>query len=76
MDPTKWNANKLQAMVPWFKRPGDSKIPQQKEQLLQRYLLTCNWSEQERNRFKEGVDPVIDEPNLPNPDDLMEQPAT
>jgi hypothetical protein len=35
MDPTKWNSNELQTMVSWFKRPGDSKIPQRKEQLLQ-----------------------------------------
>ncbi len=48
-------------MVSWFKRPGDSKLPQQKEQLLQRYLLTCNRSEQERNRLKEGEEPVIDD---------------
>ncbi len=34
-DPTKWNASELQTMVSWFKRPGDSKLPQCKEQLLQ-----------------------------------------
>jgi hypothetical protein len=60
-DPTKWNASELQTMVSWFKRPGDSKLPQCKEQLLQRYLLTCNRSEQERNRLKEGEDPVMDD---------------
>ena len=60
-DPTKWNASDLQTMVSWFKRPGDSKLPQRKEQLLQRYLLTCNRSEQERNRLKEGEEPVIDD---------------
>jgi len=27
-DPTKWNASELQTMVSWFKRPGDSKLPQ------------------------------------------------
>ena len=46
----------------WFKRPGDSKLPQRKEQLLQRYLLTCNRSEQERSRLKEGEEPVVDDP--------------
>ena len=60
-DPTKWKASELQTMVSWFKRPGDSKLPQRKEQLLQRYLLTCNRSEQERNRLKEGEEPVIDD---------------
>jgi len=27
-DPSKWNASELQTMVSWFKRPGDSKLPQ------------------------------------------------
>ncbi len=60
-DPTKWNASELQTMVSWFKRSGDSKLLQCKEQLLQRYLLTCNCAEQERNHLKEGEDPVIDD---------------
>ncbi len=60
-DPTKWNGNELQTMVSWFKRPGDSKVPQCKDQLLHRYLLTCNRSEQERNRLKDGEEPVIDD---------------
>jgi len=60
-DPTKWNASELQTMVSWFKRPGDSKLPQCKEQLLQRYLLTCNRSEQESNRLKDGEQPVVDD---------------
>ncbi len=45
-------------MVSWFKRPGDSKMPQRKEELMQRYLLTSNHSEQEWNRLKEGKQPV------------------
>ncbi len=57
-DPTKWNASELQTMVSWFKRPGDSTLLQCKDQLLRRYLLTCNHSEQERNRLKEGEEPV------------------
>jgi hypothetical protein len=60
-DPTKWNASELQTMVSWFKRPGDSKLPQRKDHLLRRYLLTCNRSEQERNRLKEGEEPVNDD---------------
>ena len=60
-NPTKWNASKVQTMVSSFKRSGDSKLPQCKEQLLQCYLLTCNSSEQERNRLKEGEDPVMDD---------------
>jgi hypothetical protein len=60
-DPTKSNASKLQTMVSWFKRPGDSKLPQHKEQLLWQYLLTCNYSEQVRNRLNDGEEPVIDD---------------
>jgi len=48
-------------MVSWFKRPGDSKLPQRKDQLMQQYLRTCNRSEQERNWLKEGEEPVIDD---------------
>jgi hypothetical protein len=59
IDPTKWNASKLQTMVSWFKRSGGSKLLQRKEQLLQCYLLTCNCAEQEHHRLKEGDDPVI-----------------
>jgi hypothetical protein len=61
-DPTKWTATELQTMASWFKRPGDSKLPLCKEQLLHRYLLTCNRSEQERSRLKEGEEPVVDDP--------------
>ena len=59
--PVNWNLNDLCAMVSWFKRPGDSKVPQRKEDLIRRYLLTCTRSEQERNRLKEGEQPVVDE---------------
>jgi len=61
-DPTKWTATELQTMASWFKRPGDSKLPLCKEQLLHRYLLTSNRSEQERSRLKEGEEPVVDDP--------------
>ncbi len=59
--PTKWNTSELQTMVSWFKKTGDSKLPQCKDQLLRRYLLICNRSEQERNRLKEGEEPVNDD---------------
>jgi hypothetical protein len=45
-------------MVSWFKRPGDSKMPQRKDELMQYYLLTCNRLEQEQNCLKEGEHPV------------------
>ncbi len=47
-------------MVSWFKRPGDSKLPQCKDHFLCWYLLTCNLSEQDRIRLKEGEEPVFD----------------
>ena len=59
--PANWNLNDLCAMVSWFKWPGDSKVPQRKEDLIFWYLLTCTHSEQEWNRLKEGEQPVVDE---------------
>jgi hypothetical protein len=47
-------------MVAWFKRPGDSNIPKRKEQLMQRYLLTCHRSEQEPERKKDDEPAVTD----------------
>jgi len=48
-------------MVSWFKRPGDSNIPKRKEQLLQRYLLTCHRSELEPKRKKDDEPVVTDD---------------
>ena len=59
--PVNWNLNDLDAMVSWFKWPGDSKVPQRKEDLIHWYLLTCTRSEQEWNRLKEGEQLVVDE---------------
>ena len=73
-DPSKWNAGELQTMVSWFKRPGDSKLPQRKEQLMEQYMLTCNRSETERNRLKEGEQPIIDDATAER-DVAGEQPA-
>ena len=33
-DEVSWNLQDLRTMVSWFKRPGDSKMPSKKEQLL------------------------------------------
>jgi hypothetical protein len=57
-DPTKWNAAELHTMVAWFKRPGNSNIPKRKEQLMQRYLLTCNRSEVEP-QWKKDDEPAV-----------------
>ena len=64
-DPTKWNASELNTMVSWFKRPGDSNIPKRKEQLLQRYLLTCHRREDEPKRKKDDEPPVVDDNPAP-----------
>jgi len=55
-------------MVSWFKWPGDSNIPKRKEQLLQRYNLTCQRSELDPKR-KKDVEPAVvdDDANLMPP---------
>jgi len=60
-DPLSWNASELHAMVSWFKRPGDSNIPKRKEQLLQRYNLTCHRSELDPKRKKDDEPAVVDD---------------
>jgi hypothetical protein len=44
LDPTKWRASDLQTMVSWFKRPGDSKMPQRKEELMCLPVIAQNTS--------------------------------
>jgi hypothetical protein len=60
-DPMKWNASELSTMVSWFKRPGDSNIPKRKDQLLQRYLLTCHRREDDPRRKKDDKPAVVDD---------------
>ena len=38
----KWNAVQLKLMVKWFKRDGDEKLPNKKQNLVARYLATCH----------------------------------
>ena len=59
--PEHWNLDDLKAIVSWFKRPGDSKMPTTKAKLLERYALTMNRSEEERSRLKEGEDAIVEE---------------
>jgi hypothetical protein len=47
-------------MLMWFKRPGDIKIPTSKAKLIERYQVTCNRCENERNRLKQGENAVVD----------------
>ena len=61
MTPEHWNLDDLKAMVSWFKRPGDSKMPTTKAKLLERYALTMNCSEEERSCLKEGEDAIVEE---------------
>jgi len=37
----KWNTAQLKAMVKWYKRDGDEKLPNKKQELIARYLATC-----------------------------------
>ena len=59
--PAQWDQKDLRTMVSWFKRPGDKALPSTKIQLLRRYYRTCNRSEQERTRLKQGEQPVLDD---------------
>ncbi len=59
--PSKWNWTDLAVMASWFKRPGDKAPPSSKVDLLKWYYCTCNRSEQEQTRLKEGEQPIIDD---------------
>ena len=59
--PSQWNRTDLAVMASWFKRPGDKALPSTKVDLLRRYYRTCNRSEQERSRLKEGEQPVLND---------------
>ena len=59
--PENWTVNDVKAMVSWYKRPGDSKMPSKRDKLIERYALTKNRSEAERSRLKEGEEAVVDD---------------
>ena len=48
------------AILNWFKRPGDSKMPSTKELLKQRYEQTKNRSKNDRTYLNSGKAPIID----------------
>jgi len=48
------------AILNWFKRPGDNKMPTTKELLKQRYEQTKNRSKNDRTYLKSGEAPVTD----------------
>ena len=48
------------AILNWFERPGDSKMPSTKEMLKQRYEQTKNRSKNDRTYLKSGEVPIID----------------
>ena len=58
---SKWNTDDHRVICSWFKRPGDSKLPNTKEALKARYELTYTRREEERNRLKVGEVAVVDE---------------
>jgi hypothetical protein len=69
------NVSQLKALVKWFKRPGDSKLPSRRQQLIQPYELTKGRVETEHNRKKDNEDAVRDDDkeNIP-PAAIDEQP--
>ena len=62
-----WTVGDISAMVSWFKRPGDSKMPSTKELLKQQYEQTKNRSKNNRTYLKAGEDPIISDANMPTP---------
>ncbi len=55
------NVSQLKSLVKWYKRPGDSKLPGRKQDLILRYELTKGRVETERNRKKDDEDAVRDD---------------
>ena len=55
------NLEDLKVIVSWFKHAGDSRMPSTKTKLIQKYELTKNCNEQERNHQKDGEEAVVDE---------------
>jgi len=47
-------------MVSWFKHPGDSKMPSNKEQLLRHYDQTNNRIKLNRTYLKPGEHAIVD----------------
>ncbi len=54
------NVSQLKSLVNWYKRPGDSKLPGRKQDLILRYELTKRRVEAEQNRKKDDEDAVRD----------------
>jgi hypothetical protein len=53
--------SELDTMVSWFKWQGDSNIQKRKEQLPQRYMLTCHQCEDKPKQKKDDEPPVVDD---------------
>lgn len=69
--PKKMECCELDTMVSWFKWQGDSNIPKRKEQLPQRYMLTCHQHEDKPKQKKDDEPPVVDD----NPANAVNDPA-
>ena len=67
--PEHWNLKDLMVMVSWFKCPGESKMPDTRPKLFEKYELTKNpTNEQERKNQKQGEEEeaVVDEQDSGN----------
>jgi len=62
----KWNATQLKTMVKWYKRDGDEKLPGKKQELIARYLATCERQDLPPPPLPIGFAPL---PLLPMPED-------
>jgi len=60
----KWNAGQLKLMVKWLKRDGDDKLPSKKQDLVNRYLATCNRPDLQPPRPPEFSREIADNGNL------------
>jgi hypothetical protein len=60
----KWNAVQLKLMVKWFKRDGDEKLPNKKQDLVASYLATCHREDLPTPMLPNGFEAAV-APQLP-----------
>jgi hypothetical protein len=64
-----WNTTQLKIMVKWYKRDGDAKLPTKKQELLDRYLATCDRQELPPPQIPDNMDAINTPPALPSLED-------
>jgi hypothetical protein len=66
----KWNAVQLKLMVKWFKRDGDEKLPNKKQDLVARYLATCHRGDLPAPMLPNGFEAAVAPPITENAADV------